>query len=215
MIPCDIGIITAPRQLPTLNISVKSLRSTGVKNRLLICAEPGPLSIDDHNYIIQSNEERLGCFRNFHNCLTRLLELDNDYLLVLSDDIIYHSRLPYYLMEIIDNGYIDGYHALFTHAGQPHIISHPYWNEIEVGWGAWCGLYVMRKSVVREMIDTEFYQNHLNNYTKNEQIDACVSECMRLMKRKMFCHNPSLSYTIGYSSTLNHNQITDGLNFQL
>lgn len=49
-----------------------------------------------------------------------------------------------------------------------------------------------------------FYQNHLHTYTKNQQIDACISQTLSFLGEPMYYHNPSLSVHIGHESTVGH-----------
>lgn len=213
----DIAMLTAPRQEPTLKRSLLSLREAGFKQAVHLFAEPGSelqsLPETDPHLVIHQNPERMGCFHNYNQGLEFLLqETESPYVMVLLDDMIYSRYLAPYLLETLKKAPPEfGYYALIS-------IDHdigglkgvkPGWNRSHLGWYCWGGLFVMQRETAARLVQFEFYRDHLLYYTRNQQIDACVSESFKRMELAMFMHIPSLAEHIGETSTLGHGELTD------
>lgn len=217
----EFAIITAPREQPTLMQSVKSF-TENMKERVHIFAEPGNYELPQ-NQIIHHNSKKLGAFKNYHNALSWLVNHSNKrFVCVLLDDMIYSPKA----MAILNHGLLRGQRPYAAYSlitikqdvtiSNEEVVSG--WIEVDPGWWGWGGNFVLPIDVARKIIKTKFYQNHLHNYTKNEQIDGCMYESFRELGLKSFVHNPSLSQHIGETSTLNHGELTEnrkGLNFEL
>jgi hypothetical protein len=215
----DFAIITAERETPTIYKSVESLRRVGYSGFIPIIAEPNANyeAIDGTNYLF--NKTTLGCFKNFDRALKYLIKnSDAKYICVLSDDFLYTKDLFKNLSKILHNDNL-GYAALFTPEhmrNQPCNVRKFGWNKVNLGWGtSWGGLYVFKKDTAKEIIKWEFYQNHLENYSLNQQIDHCVPEVCFQMGLDQWYHNPSLADHIGYNSTIGHEhtKLSRGLRF--
>lgn len=209
----EIGITTTPGR-DTINKSIASLRQfySGI---IHIYGEPGGYKINDPGVDLKINKKKLGCFKNFHNALSDLVTYDNDHVLVLADDFIYTKAL---FKKIPFHGNY-GYYALFTPKGMTHPpcnLRKRGWNKINMGWAtSFGGLYLMKTQVAKQIIEHPFYQNHLNNYKKNQQIDHCIPEVCYQLGLDQWYSNPSLANHIGYQSTIGHthSKETNGLNF--
>lgn len=70
----DFGIITAPRDLPTLDFSIRSLRKHIPDCYLNIFSEPGRLEVDAYKMNILVNREKLGALHNYNNALNWILK---------------------------------------------------------------------------------------------------------------------------------------------
>lgn len=208
----ELGMITAPRDESVIARSVASLRGAGFGQTLHVFAEPGSIPVADPRVEMRYNSERLGCFKNYNHALTTLLaETQQPYVCVLLDDVIYARNLARFLEYTLrqSQGWF-GYYALIS-------IQHEVtlWEQIpegwfasDVGWESWGGQFVMQTEVAKQMVQHPVYVDHLENYVRNQQIDACVSECFKRMELPRYLHVPSLAEHIGETSTLNHGPLT-------
>jgi hypothetical protein len=212
----DIGIITAPRELPTLDYSVRSLRKYLPESYLNIFAEPGRLEIEAYRMNILVNREKLGALHNYHNALGWILKYGKKpYIWVTEDDYVYNSSLVKRLEEATSSDNF-GYYNLFTNYWNPS-LPNPMpdgWTDLRLGYyKAWGMNYLMPRQVVKYLIKHETYNHYLETTKKN--IDGVVSETLLQMNLPMYFHNPSPSCTCGLISTLGHECKTDGLHFKL
>lgn len=212
----EVAIITAPRQQPTIGQSIKALRYGGHDGVIHVFAEPGSVDPGQDGVEWHQNEETLGCFGNYHHALSWLVEnKTGPYVAVLSDDFTYKRNcfkqmpLPQRTM---------GYLALYTPTGMRSMIGRRR-GELTVvnrGWGnAWGGLYVFEIDVARKILAHKFYQEHLENYEANQQIDHCIPEVCHRLNLNQYYPNPSLAQHIGNTSTIGHTHTQNerGLNF--
>lgn len=211
----EIGIITTPRINETLNKSIESLRQS-FYDVINVYAEPGEYDIKDQGVNLKINKEKLGCFKNYHNALSDLVTRGKPHVLVLSDDFVYARNL----FKKIPFNPRCGYYALFTPTGMIHppcSLTERGWNKVNTGWKtSFGGLYLMKTEMAKRIMEHEFYQNHLNNYEKNQQIDHCIPEVCYQLGLDQWYPNPSLANHIGFSSTIGHihSKETSGLNFR-
>lgn len=211
----DIAIITAPRKLPTLNISIQSLREAGVTQHIWIFSEPGDIDLRDvNNCTLIVNETRLGAFRNYDQALAWLMSCDGACKAVLQDDYIYSKDLSVHLAGI-EKEKDFGYFNLFTNSNHPTVHDwavNDGWNRTYLGsnqvWGA---AFVMQADKVDVLRKHEYYLTTMME--RNEMIDGAVSEVFKRLELPMYHHRPSLIHSIGFMSTLNHKCKTDGYKF--
>lgn len=214
----DIGIITAPRKLATLNVSIQSLRDAGVSNHLVIFSEPGDIDLRGvRNCTVIIHSKKKGAFKNYDYALRYLHNQGKGHrICVLEDDYIYNKSLGKKLQDICKTEERFGYFNLFTNGYHPKIGEHMRqegWNKVEFGFqGAWGVAYVFPKEILPKLIQHPFYKEKMDKL--NRCIDGTVSEVMKRMGLNMWYHNPSLSYTIGYASTLGNEFKTDGYKFR-
>lgn len=202
-----IGITTTFNRQNELNACIKSLRDNGVENTIYIFAEPAEwkkkYKIKDKNIKLEINKERLWCFRNFHKMLVTLMWLGKKYIWLWQDDFVFLDWLSDKLKQIVSDSWTFWYYAMTT---RPRMEQHIYknWrNAVKLWRFAWGMNYVMRTDVAKIMLRHPFYQNHLMTYTKNQQVDSCVSYVLDLLRLPMYYHNPSLSYH-KWESTIGH-----------
>ena len=205
----DLAVITCPRDLPTLDVSIRSLRSVGYEGNIKIFSEPGPVRLDACYIQLFQHAQTMGAFGNYDFALRWLLKHGKNRLVcVLEDDYIYNDRLMSLLVEI-DSKENFGYYNLFTNRLQPGLGElEPGWSETRLGWHSWGVGYVFDREILPAIIGHEVYQRTLKERNKN--IDAAVSESCLQLDLPMFVHNPSACYSIGYTSTLGHKTINDG-----
>ena len=204
-----IGIITSPRRLPTLDVSIESLRKAGYEGRVFIFSEPGPLFLNGYYTQVIQHSEKLGAFGNYDFALNWLLDnRKSHFICVLEDDYVYTEMFMPLLYQIAEQKNF-GYYNLFTNKLQPGLGELPRgWSEIKLGWHSWGVGYVFERGNVEKIIKHEIYQKTLKE--NNMNIDAAVSEACLQLGLPMFYHNPSACYSIGYLSTLGHKTFNDG-----
>lgn len=213
----DIGIITAPRELPTLEYSIRSLRKFIPDCYLNIFAEPGRLEIEAVKMNILVNTERLGALHNYNNALNWILKFGKKpYIWITEDDYVYNSTIVQRLEEAVNYEGEFGYFNLFTNYWNP-ALPNPMpegWTDLNLGYyDAWGMNYLLSRETAKKLVQSETYQNYLATTKKN--IDGAVSQSLKNMGLKMFFHNPSPTCTCGIISTLGHECKTDGLHFKI
>ena len=213
----DIGIITAPRELPTLDYSVRSLRKFLPDCYLNIFAEPGRLEIEAYKMNILVNREQLGALHNYNNALNWILKYGKKpYIWITEDDYVYNSLLIRRLDEVLMHEGEFGYFNLFTNYWGP-ALPNPMaegWTDLRLGYyDAWGMNYIFKRETAKRLVESKTWKTYLETTKKN--IDGAISETFKQMDLPMFFHNPSPSCTCGVISTLGHECKTDGLHFKL
>jgi hypothetical protein len=205
----DFAVITCPRELPTLNTSIRSLRSVGFEGNIKIFAEPGEINLNAYHIQLVQHAKRKGAFKNYDYALSWLLRYGHNRLIcVMEDDYIYNDNLMPLIKGVTSKGGF-GYYNLFTNRLQPGLGElEKGWNETRLGWNSWGVGYIFERSLLPSIMAHEVYQRTMNERNKN--IDAAVSEACIQLGLPMYVHNPSACYSIGYLSTLGHKTINDG-----
>ena len=198
-----IGILTAPRELPTLDASLQSLRRQ-YKGKVYIFAEPGRMFVNSHDLEIIQHKEHKGAFKNFDFALKYMLGLQTKQIAIFQDDFIYTDKFK--RLKIEDEGF--GYYNVFTNKFSGIKPPEEGWNRMEIGWKAWGAGYIFDSETLPEIILHDVYQKTMEE--RNQQIDAAVSEACLQLGLPMWYHNPSLVYTMGVFSTLGHKGNLDG-----
>lgn len=201
----DFAIITAPREKETLTESVNSFNAAFPGETIGIFAEPGDYNIPA-NHRFHTSEEKYGCFKNYDRALKYLIDTTKkQFICVLSDDCLYSSTAKPILYAAIDRQQKHyAAYSLFTAKQNIQGAIKIGWNEINPGWNGWGGAFVIPTAVARQVIQTRFYKNHLVNYAKNEQIDACMYSAFAELRLPSYVHNPSLIKHMDAQSTLGH-----------
>lgn len=193
-----IGITTIFNRQKELNDCIKSLRDAWIKEIVYIYAEPAPewkkYVINDNNIELNINKEVLWCFRNFNNMIISLLEKWTDYIWLWQDDFVYSKDIKEKIDDIMKWWEMFWYYAMHTRPRMEKYIYKNWWNQVNLWWYAWWMNYVMSNKIASTMVKHPFYQNHLMTYTKNQQVDSCISYILEMMWLPMYYHNPSLSY---------------------
>lgn len=134
-----IGVITAPRNIPTLTKTIKSISNAGWNNGIIF-AEPG-IYEQHHNWKYCYRSEKIGIFGNWMLGLYELFirNIDADAFIMIQDDIILPPGLKKYLENSLwftDNDHIvslftpasvsrdqpDGWHKTSEYNGGPAVI---------------------------------------------------------------------------------------------
>lgn len=209
------GIITAPREVPTLGYSVRSFRRY-FDDHLTVFAEPGLLAIDASRTTVIFNTARRGALKNYDKAVRHLLKhSDKPLICVLEDDYIYGHSFPDRVREIESADGEFGYYNLFTNANNPILRNiEAGWQRRDLGWNdAWGVAYVFRREILERILMQEYYMKAFERTDRN--IDAVISETLLRMGLGMWYHNPSPTCSFGIVSTLGHECKTDGLNFKI
>ena len=204
-------IITAPRERETVTKSLLSLRISGVTQAVHLFAEPGSHTLN--GVVLHQNEQRLGCFGNYARVL-ETMSAETPYICILSDDFIYRKDLMQIIENIPDEKF--GFASLYTVENyNMHIPPEDHgWHCLDLGWGEVGGNYILRSELVQQMILSEAYIDHRDNYEPNAQVDAFMGKWMRDNHLKCYYHNPSASEHFGHDvSTLGHTHTERALNF--
>lgn len=201
-----VGITTTSDRQKELNACIASMRKWWLIWTIHIFAEPEngkKYKIKDKDVKLYINKEQLWCFKNFHKMLSTLLSLNKKYIWLWQDDFLYEEWAIDRLQEVLHSNIVFWYYAMHTRPRMEKYIYKNWWNAVDLWRFARWMNYVMRSDVARWMVKHPFYQNHLMTYTKNQQVDSCVSYVLQLMKLPMYYHNPSLSLH-SWDSTIWH-----------
>ena len=200
-----IVITLAPRWIPTVNECIKSLRDSGINNKVYIVAEPGEYIIEDENTELIIHETRKWCFVNYDWVLKNYGH-HNEYLWILQDDFEARNGIIEWLLDATtDKKY--WFYDMFLHRRHSKQIEHEGRNNISAWWHSCGACYVFHKPMIDKILEHPFYKRHLTEYVVkvgNQQVDACIGEtCSQLKLRTYY---PSYSYVrhMGKHSTINH-----------
>lgn len=203
-----IGITVAPRTVPTINQCIQALRDIGYKDTIYIFAEPDKDNrcmkiTSDKNIKILSNPIKLWCFGNYNNMCRSLIMVATrhqiPYIATLQDDFIMQPGSLEIIDDMINYPTDFGYANLHTRPRMEKYIYKNGRNNVNLGRWARGMAYMYSKQTLIDILAHPFYQSHLHTYTKNQQIDSCVSYVLQLLWKSQLYHNPSLSSHIGDS----------------
>lgn len=185
-----IHVMTTDREVPTLDISLRSLQQS----------LRGLGSVR-----VMEDVPKIGCFKHYDRCLKAALKTKAKYVAVFPDDMLYSRPWVSTVIEKLEDKSV-GYCALFLPQGLGRRLHFAKgWNQTHGGWAtSWGGCYVFRADVARKIVKHPFYINHLNNYQANKQIDHCIPEVVHQLGLKQYWLAPSVCEHIGMASTIGH-----------
>lgn len=200
-----IGIITAPRAVPTLGATIKSLRRAGLDHWIDVFAEPGAPTRGlqaDLEFSVHQNQQTLGCYGNWLRAARWLLDNTTaPYFLLCEDDVEFcdgaAAALWGGLGQLPDIGYLSLYtpqHNIEVAGVTPAAG----WQPLEIGgkaWGAlaWCFPRAVLDHVVR------------NEPTPpRDGTDQIVTFRVSQTRKVTYSHFPSLARHTGSVSSLGH-----------
>ena len=207
-----IGVTTAPREIPVIARTVRSLRSSGWEKEVLwLFAEPGSPVPDDVlrsglARVIHRQHSALGAWGNFYLALAELCVREPlaDAFLMLQDDVVFSPGLREYLEEQLWPGPNPGVVSLHTPA---HFA--PTWGtgffKADVGWGAWgAQAFIFSNAAARKFLGDLNVVGHpvLGIMDGRKNVDSVVGDWCRRAGREFWLHSPSLTEHIGVRSTL-------------
>ncbi len=193
-----IAVITAPREIQTINKCISSIWAAGYHGAIHIFAESETKNVNHEN--VHRNKKKLGAFGNYNRALTWMIEnTTSDEIVILNDDLLLHKDAFKHTKVNFNYGYL----CLFTvEQDIPHIDRNQKgWIKIKTGINTWGAGFLMKRETAKQLVEHPFYQERLIT-SPEKGIDATVSETMLQMNKKMFVHNPSLSEHIGEKSSI-------------
>lgn len=203
-----VGVITAPREVPTLAGTIDSLRAAGFSQPVRVFAEPGSELPGRAGVAYIQRPRWLGLFGNWLGALEQLVDTDARYVLVCEDDVEFSrhaaARLLAGLRAIPEREL--GYASLYTprhNADQlPPNDSRALmgWRPIPGGarlWGAlaWCFPAEVARRVVQAFSPVT---------PERQGTDVYVSAMIQRLGLGCWSHFPSLAAHTGLTSTVGH-----------
>jgi hypothetical protein len=196
-----IGIRYYPRKQETI---LRSLKTIG--NIRPIIYPDGVEYPFPNQYEIRNLGNNVGCFKHYYRTLEDLVKEDADIVGCFSDDIHYRKDWLNTALQGFEKPNV-GFVSCYVPRGVAERYSwkrHGF-HRLNKGWAStWGGGYLFRKEIAIELLNHPFMIRHRDTYKKNQQIDHCLPEVMRRIKKKQLFHVPSLMTHIGHTSTIGH-----------
>lgn len=211
-----IGIITAPRVLPTIKRSLTSLRNAGFRDDVQIYAEPGSDVPVDNKVHIHLNAYRKGNFKNWVHALESLIPSGEEWLMVCEDDIAWATSaadiLEYDLSKFDRQG-LAGAISLYCPIRMSKVLERDYangrplsygWYGARIGrstWGAQC--LVFHRDWARKLLADKVLLAFLADPRWDKNVDALVAEAINRRGAEIVYRIPCLvdhTYGEGNSS---------------
>lgn len=210
----NICITLAPRAKQTVNHCIESLRKAWIENKIYIFAEPWKYIIKDKNIELKIHEKKMWCFLNYDYVLRKMFR-KKKYLRIVQDDYHFRKWTKEELEHIISDKKKFGFYNMYL-AGQH--VKYITWNNIRedsrFGWHSVWACYVMKKWVIKQLLNHKFYLHHKEVYVPtiwNQQIDACIWECFKQMELATYYPITSWAAHIGEESTIWHTDRNNNL----
>jgi glycosyltransferase involved in cell wall biosynthesis len=197
----QIGLLTAPRRVPTIRKTLENLDGAGF-GPIHIFAEPGSaLPADIENGRLTIHTRRLGNFANFYSSLATLFERDPDadcYAIFQDDILVAMGAREWCEREFWPQG--AGIVSLFT--PQIHSDGLPGWTLKSPGFYRIYGAQalVFRGDVVRRFLADPLVLHSHGLYEHND--DAVVSGWAARNQLPIAYHSPSLVQHVGTVSSI-------------
>ncbi len=197
----EIGVLTAPRGVPMLAATLRSLTKAGF-SRVHIFAEPGsPIPPEAAGHTVEIQPRRLGNFVNFYNALATLYRKNNQALgvVIFQDDILAAAGLKEWCdaeLFPLDCGLV----SLFT--PRVHSDAHPGWRMLSPGaariWGGQA--LAFRRDLLEQFLSDPQVVREVN--VRKDSDDAVVSGWAKRRGIGIAFHSPSLVQHVGHVSSL-------------
>lgn len=208
-----IVMTNAPRKVDTIFRTITYLRRAGFTEEIIVFSEPGSPVVEMDDVYQYFNEKRLGCFKNFEQCLKYGINNAQD-IFILQDDARYNRHTAEKIYSILpdDYGYVTPY--LSTHDarefGRKEIGFHEHTKGwYDCFWGCTISLLI-KKEVAENLIGHKDWKN----YKRENKVDCIVGHCITELGYKQFYHYPSLVDHMGVHSTLGHVSIADNKGYR-
>lgn len=208
-----VGIITAPRNKPTLPQSFASYRNAGFEFLTHVFAEPGYIPIPTTaNVRVHRNEVKLGNLRNWVNALSYLLTHTHEpWLMVCEDDISWAVNAVDLLQYDLSKYPVDdktGALSLYCPIRMSKVLERNYadgkalrhgWYGASLGrstWGAQC--LVFRRAWATQLLADDVLRAFLADPRWDKNVDALVAETINRRGRVVTYRIPCLvDHTFG------------------
>lgn len=202
-LPLAIGVITAPRPIPTLPQTLAELRRGGFTQPVHVFAEPFAPVPDAPGVVAHRNPTRLGMWANWAAAARWLLAgTDAPFVLVCEDDVRLCPCAALALRHAADTLPRDswGYVSLYTpRHNLGRATGAAGWRELRVGPGTWGALaWCFTRAGLAAVLDSRAVRTH----TAPDDTDTVVSVAARELGLRCYSHVPSLGdHTGGDNST--------------
>lgn len=202
-----VGVVTAPREEPTLATTLQSLRDAGWPVPRLFVEPETELPSEAVDLPVSLRSERLGLWPNWLLGLTELVlrHPDADAYLMVEDDVLFRRGLRRWLEERLWPLERIGVVSLFcpkTYASDVHG-----WKEVKEGWGfAGAQALIFPPPSARLLLGDPLVLHHRRRGPRqgNYDTDAVVGLWAELSKLPVLVHSPSLVQHVGNASTSGH-----------
>lgn len=210
-----VWLCNVPRDIDTITPTIRSIRK---RYNWLIIVQQEPWSVKQYTTKkkkVIKNKKQLWCFKNHNQLIQNLLNTKSKYIFLAQDDFVYNSKCWKIIQDIIlkheQNNIPFWYYCFYTNEIYKNAIKKNWRNQIPTSFEfSYQVSHLFHRDILLKITEHSFYKNHLENYTKNKQVDACISEVCRLLWLPTYYHNPSLSKHIWAShSTIWHRNILD------
>ncbi len=197
----SVGLLTAPRRVPTILPTIQSLKDAGFE-RVHVFAEPGSLLPPEcPDLAVTIHRRRLGNFVNFYSSLSRLLA-DNpasDAFAIFQDDVEAAAGLKDWCDQQLwplDSGVV----SLFT--PRLHSSRTVGWHLRSPGYNRVCGAqaFVFRRDMLQRFLSDPHVVRHLEIKVKHD--DTVVAEWVAREGIGIAYHTPSLVQHVGAVSSI-------------
>jgi glycosyltransferase involved in cell wall biosynthesis len=197
----EIGVLTAPRGVPMLEATLRSLHNAGFE-RLHIFAEPGsPIPKEAGGHAVEIGRVRLGNFVNFYNALATLYRKNDRAagVVIFQDDIEVAAGLKQWCeAELFPLGC--GLVSLFT--PRAHSDLRPGWRILSPGaariWGGQA--LAFRRDLLEQFLSDPQVIREVNERKTSD--DAVAAGWAKRRGLGIAFHSPSLVQHVGRVSSL-------------
>lgn len=204
---CDrqiaVGVVTAPRERPTLPTTLLELRRAGFHGELHVFAEPDSILAPHPGMAAHQNASRLGLWSNWLHAAKSMLHLSSaPFILMCEDDLWLTRDAGLALSHAIDALPHDtwGYASLYTPAHNVGpavpVLGWQAWDHPDANWGALA--YCFPRHVLERIVAQA-------NAASPQHTDQAVSGLLRRWGLRCYFHVPSLcAHAGGMNSATGH-----------
>jgi hypothetical protein len=204
-----IGIITAPRAVPTITQSIASLRDAGFKQGITIFSEPGSESPVCDGCNVVRNPARKGNFRNWVGALQHLAMGPGDWMMICEDDILWSHDAAAVLSHDLSKWQGNtraGAISLFCPIRMSKVLERKYgtplmqgWYGLNLGrstWGAQC--LVFHRTWAAALLSDKSLKAYLDDPRWDKNVDALIADVIARRGREIMYRIPCLvDHTFG------------------
>lgn len=211
-----IGIISAPREQPTISVSIAACRMAGFTQDLHVFAEPGSDLCVSNGVYTEIHDERKGNFKNWVFALTQLLtRYDEEWLMVCEDDISWAhnaSDILEYDLRKFDRRGQAGAISLYCPIRMSKVLERDYmagqplpygWYGARLGrstWGAQC--LVFHRDWALQLLNDKVLLSFIADPRWDKNVDALVAETINRKGREIVYRIPCLvDHTFGNANS--------------
>ncbi len=193
-----VGLTTCPRDIPTIDRTVQSLRKSGFD--IHVFAEPN--SLVPKNIRVSRRKERRGAWENWFFGLKELYETyQQPWYIMVQDDIILCRNLCEFALSVAGDGDCYSFFTPQQYAGRLG------WNEIKEGANLWMAqMYMFPQHVVSALL----HSNEIWRIPGQSSIDNRIGLWAKYNNKKVYYHTPSLVKHIGHTSSIWPKAVLEG-----